>query len=246
MNLLNLTTNPSARERSRYEWVEGCCTSCGETLELHTNIITEHARTKVELSQMCEYCFDSRFTKLQDKLDLLDSNIIDLCKNDIVLAGGALRKLVDPKDEVMDYDLFRIGERSFYEGEKTLLKLGYSRTFSCPTGKLESYKNKDGIKVQLISLRKYDSIQDIVDSFDITACCCGYTDGSFYQTREFVTDVLNKRIGINKVEYPKATLNRIIKYANKGYKLTRTGNSKFIELVNAMAINELNGQFYID
>ena len=98
----------------------------------------------------------------------------------------------------------------------------------------------------MINNRPYKDAEDLIGSFDIVAGCCAYTDGKFTKNPRFISNVLHKNMDINTIEYPKATLNRIIKYTQKGYKLTREGNTTFIEYVNSMELDEVNGRFYID
>lgn len=220
------------------------CVVCNEDLVTGLNLFTEKRKKE---AGMCEVCFDDMTF---DKWDfgLLDNRVVKLVReiDGLVLAGGALRKVVDPVNEVIaDYDLFVLNTDIIENVKTALTDSGFELIYSCPEGKLYSYKNED-VKVQLINIRGYNNVQDIIDSFDITASCAAWDGSRVYKNRKFISHVLNKIIDINIVEYPKATLNRIVKYVNKGYKLSRQGNSTFVETISGMVIDDVNGRFYVD
>lgn len=221
------------------------CISCKQPIVIGDNVFTPAGIKEVPISGICEICFDDCSLPIDDNIDRLDNNIINLCYEGVVLAGGALRKLVDSSDVICDYDLF-VTDTDNIPALRDELSGWMTLIFECPEGKLFSYKDDDGMKVQIINNRVYEDVHDIIGSFDIIAGCAAYTDGVITKHQRFVSNVLNKRLEINKVEYPLATLNRITKYVQKGYRLTRKANTHFIHSVNEMEINELNGRFYID
>lgn len=134
-----------------------------------------------------------------------------------ILAGGSLRKVVDNADEIVDYDLFFMNAEQRDKTKGMLETFGYRLVFACPQGELFTYKRK-GVKVQMICKRFYTSIEDLLDSFDFTACQIALYDGKLYVTKQTIRDIKRKELRLNKIEYPVATLNRIQKYLAKGYK----------------------------
>ena len=89
-------------------------------------------------------------------------------------------------------------------------------------------------------------MKDLIDSFDITACCAAYDGSNFEVNQRFVFDNLNKILNLNKVEYPLATMKRIVKYTEKGFKLQNDAVEFFVTSVNEMKLTEDNMTFYVD
>jgi hypothetical protein len=222
-----------------------CCSSCGEDISFSTTISPEGWR-EANLSGICEKCFDDSTFDLDKNLGVLHRSILSLLRNGVVLAGGALRALVDPSEEIMDYDLFVLDQSVIPKLKANLEDTGYKPCFECPKGQLYTYKNSEGTKVQIINKRAYKDCEDLIASFDITACCAAYDGNTFYTHDRFVFDNLNKLINLNKVEYPNATLRRIVKYSNKGFKLSNAACTTFTTTVNGMILTEDNSEFYID
>lgn len=222
-----------------------CCSSCGEEISF-SNTISPEGWREVDLSGICEKCFDNITFNLEENLDVLDSSILSLLGGGVVLAGGALRALVDTSEEIIDYDLFVLDQGVISKLKADLEDIGYKLVFECPKGQLYTYKNSEGTKVQIINKRPYRDCEDLIASFDITACCAAYDGNTFYTHDRFVFDNLNKLINLNKVEYPNATLRRIVKYSNKGFKLSNTACTTFTATVNGMILTEDNSEFYID
>lgn len=228
------------------------CKCCKEPINFD-NVFTENGKKEVEISGVCEVCFDNMFLtqemierieKLADEYDVVG---LALETEGVYIAGGIMRKAIDTTDEVMDIDVFFKNIKAAEEFKQKLKQIGYNEVFACPLGELYTYKRGEDVKVQLITKFFYNSLEELVDSFDITACCAGTTDGSdFYSHRRFFTDVLNKNIYLNTITYPVATLNRITKYVRKGYTLSATANIQFIETVNEVVLDENNMVYYVD
>lgn len=178
--------------------------------------------------------FDMRLSKLMPLLNL------NLLSPNVLLCGGALQVLFDPKAKVNDFDLYFvipnqvIGKTIFqYAPEKfdldllvkqtrdKLTNLNFKCVFECPEGKLYSYK-KDKIKIQLIveqvGNKIYSCPFEVIDDFDLS-CCCIATDGSqVFTLSKAVRDIRRRRLSIHKLLHPVSTLNRIGKYRyKKGY-----------------------------
>lgn len=207
------------------------CIKCGETIS-NENTITEKGKREASISQMCEVCFDNITFCIEENIHKLDKFVCGLVTNNesLVLGGGSLRKLVDGSDTVVDYDLFVLDVNSISKIRSELEK-ECNLVFACPEGKLFTYKTKNSIKIQLINKRSYTDLIDLVDSFDIIACCAAWDGVNFYKNSRFVFDVLNKQININKIEFPLATFRRVNKYVLKGYTPTISCAEKYIQIV---------------
>lgn len=245
MNTFDILENLEATLDEQEPQVQ-ICKVCNEEVNW-SNTATAAGKDEWYISQMCEKCFDNCCYNLEENLELLNEDVLSLVGNGVVLAGGALRTLVDHSEEIQDYDLFFLDQSKIETTKESLVSKGYKNIFTCPKGELFTYYNEDeNIKVQLINKRNYLDCNDLINSFDITACCCAYDGNNLYKHDRFVFDVLNKRLNINVVEYPVASMKRIAKYINKGYVLTNEAAEKFVMLSNQMQLTEENLAFYID
>jgi hypothetical protein len=176
-----------------------------------------------------------RFFKIQRFLDY------GFLGDGIVLAGGALRTLVDDTDIIQDFDLFFLGEEEEYKLKKDaieekIINGGGSKVFQCKEDELRSFVyNGDNIQLISIKNKKHFSVESLLDSFDINACRFAYYQDFLFFTKASVEDIKRKHISINIVAYPVATLKRICKYKEKGFKITLAAK----EFVRQVAANSL-------
>lgn len=224
------------------------CKVCKEEINW-TNTVTESGWQEVAISCTCEKCFDNLTFDMEENLSKLDEHVVSLVEKSphVVLAGGALRVLVNPsEEEICDYDLFVTDQSVLEKLLKDLEALGYKKVFECPKRELFTYVKEDEFKVQVINKRPYSDCDNMISSFDITACCAAWDGENFYKHERFVFDVLNKRINLNAVEYPNATLKRIVKYALKGYQLTSSATDFYVNTLNQMELTSENRVMYVD
>lgn len=227
------------------------CVICKEEFS-HNNVFTDAGLKETQISGMCEVCFDNTTFDMHENLEMF---VDDYCEElwpveniaGCFLAGGAMRVCVDSGDELKDIDLF-------FETEDALVKTldyfearkNFKNVFACPKRELFTYVDEESeTKVQLVAKAFYTP-QQAIDTFDVTACCAAWDGHKIYKNRRFVSDVLNKRIHINNVQFPNATMRRIDKYSKKGYMLTQDAISTFVTAVNGMELTEDNLEFYVD
>lgn len=223
------------------------CNCCGDELVFGRNVFSSEGWKEYEISGLCEVCFDYSTFSVEENLND-ECEWVKLVQNTdgLILAGGYMRKLVDSSDTLEDIDLFFTDISAVEKVKEYLVSKSYGNIFTCPQGKLFTY-HKDGcVKVQLILKRSYIDLEDVVNSFDITACCAGYDGKRMYYNKRFVSDVLNKIIAFNIIEYPVATLGRILKYKDKGYSLKWWAREDYVKVVNSMVLDSDNVALYID
>jgi len=172
---------------------------------------------------------------------------LDIIGSDVWLAGGALRHLFMPLDPISDFDIFFRNISEAVPVEKYLVEQAFKVVFKCPIGKLTTLK-KDDMKVQLITENQYASPEDLMNHFDIKACRFAYDGNKIYTYYSSIRDVKNKKVNLHDVDFPSATFRRILKYQDKGYKVT----NKTIEFMIARIYDagknkeDLDRRFYID
>jgi hypothetical protein len=185
----------------------------------------------------------AKFAAIQEFLNL------NFLFDKIILAGGSLRTLINPDDKVVDYDLFFIGEE--IEGAKNNLQqkifdLGGKKIFQCKKDELRSFKLGE-MKIQFISIQsiKYHSIEELLNSFDINASRFAFDGEKLYCFKESVADIFHNHISLNIVTYPTATLKRIAKYWEKGFKITRA-SKEFVRQVRDNGVDMDEEIVYVD
>lgn len=178
------------------------------------------------------------------------------------LAGGALRGLVDKQDKLVDFDLFFSNAIRATEVAQDLEARGFQMVFCCPQGELTTYIGplpepdfdnfilSDGrrMKVQLVTKNFYKDAETLLDAFDIDACRFAYDGVNVYADRAAICSVKKREVTLHNVTHPNATFKRMMKYRDKGYKVTNEAVDFFTQSVYDMGMNNVNlqKQFYVD
>lgn len=165
---------------------------------------------------------------------------------DTWLGGGAIRAAF-ANEEIADYDMFFGSSLAAAKVEVELESLGAETIFKCPQGKLTTMKYQ-GMKIQLITEFFYFDMNQLIDTFDITACRFA-TDGNVIVTRySSIRDTWKRQINLHRVDFPVATMKRIAKYIKKGYKLTNAAATSFVNGIydRGRMHLELDDRVYID
>lgn len=172
------------------------------------------------------------------------------------LAGGALRRTVIKQDIVgeSDYDFFFASGKGFEDFQKHLENCGFKVNrqndqnvellgtvdFNPPVPLDDPNQQKPDpkqVRIQLIKVQYYDAIEHVLSSFDFTLCQFGLELGATEDDDELTCadtalfDVANKRIVVNKITYPVASMRRIIKYTQQGFYACEGCLTEFLDLV---------------
>ena len=109
-------------------------------------------------------------------------------------------------------------------GLKPIVENEHNITYLLPVNKEKS------IKLQIVKIGTYNSVLELISFFDFTLCQLAY-DGEMLYSGEFTLfDLMRKRIVINKITYPVASLRRLIKYTNQGFYACNGCLTQFLEL----------------
>jgi len=148
-----------------------------------------------------------------------------------VLAGGAMRSFINKTEDPNDFDLFIVGDSPELKAKiLAFCDTNYENIFRCPQELMYTYKTPFG-KLQLICPKIYTSIEDLLDSFDITAGRSAY-DGTVLCTfKSFIKSVKKKVLSFHKISFPLATMNRMYKYKSYGYSIYEA-SEQFLREVN--------------
>jgi hypothetical protein len=83
------------------------------------------------------------------KLIKLNQDILNILKSDsnLILAGGALRTIIDANDEIIDYDIFFNSHCDIKTIIEKFKNIGFTVYWECPKGELFNLRNKNNEKV---------------------------------------------------------------------------------------------------
>lgn len=163
------------------------------------------------------------------------------------VAGGSVRRLVMRLPQDSDFDFFFHDEEQMNAFCEDMKKRGatvesegdFNITFSLPKVKTkpigddEFSKAGPELKVQAIRIAYFETLSDVLESFDFSICQGGWDGVSLVFGDYTLFDLSNKRLVPGKIRYGASTLRRIIKYANQGYTICGGGLANILEQVVA-------------
>ncbi len=176
------------------------------------------------------------------------------------LAGGALRRTISGQPLDSDFDFFFASKEQLEEFSKAIrnepnirvlkerqnqnnlqLLLELSEEMGVDKGIFQ--KN---ITVQCISIGFYNGIEAVLDSFDFTICQFGFDGQQLYCGDYALWDLARKRVVVNKITYPVASVRRLIKYTGQGFYACAGCLKQILETVVAEPRLIENSTLYID
>jgi len=87
----------------------------------------------------------------------------------------------------------------------------------------------------------------LIDSFDFTACQAAYDGVSVDIAKRMIKSVKLKRLYVNKITFPVASINRMFKYKQKGYHVSeKTIADMVMEISDGRKFTGDHLQMYID
>lgn len=150
------------------------------------------------------------------------------------LAGGAILSSVTGV-EINDYDIYpkdqtKIFDLIYYFIEDENMTL-VGETDRSLTFKANHMLDSEGRRklIQIIKIKDFKTPEDIYNTFDFTVCMAlyDYDSKSYHFHESFYPDVAARRINFNvDTKYPYASLVRVKKYAEKGYKISKAESIK--------------------
>jgi hypothetical protein len=175
-------------------------------------------------------------------------------KDGVWLAGGAIRRALLNEPLSSDVDLFFKDEASLAKYRAEITKASETNGFKIISEKENenniqiTIKTSDGriIPIQLIKIRYYNTIEEILGSFDFTICQFGYDGVNLYCGDTALWDLGRKRILVNNITYPVASLRRLIKYTQQGFYACQGALNEFLLCVTENPEKLNNNSQYMD
>lgn len=134
---------------------------------------------------------------------------------DVWIAGGAIRQWFNDGELVTDIDVFGKNQESLdnFISEKLWAAKKISEQ-----NHLSSF-SLNGQLIQVIKYDYYDSVHNLLDSFDFTVCQFAWDGKTVYSTEAAIVSVLRKHLRVHQItkELAADSLRRAFKYQRKGY-----------------------------
>lgn len=195
------------------------------------------------------------FTKFcRDRNLHLEYNLSNICgllsasHANCFIAGGAIRRVfLGEKGVKSDVDVFFQTQDDFNKCKEYFTKPCNKAYFSLnkdgENNTSFKYKNSEGVETEIQLIKKIfpGGVEDLFDNFDFTICqfaLCASNLDVLYYTEEALYDTLNKRLVINKITYPIASLRRIIKYSKQGFYACQGMLQKFLEVTREVDLSK--------
>ena len=103
------------------------------------------------------------------------------------------------------------------------------------------------IKVQAINFAYFQTIDELLAGFDFTVCQFAYDGEKLYCGDHSLWDLARRRIVINNVRFPIATLRHMLKYNRQGFFACSGALTEFIRKTVEMGPQAYNDKYkYID
>lgn len=161
------------------------------------------------------------------------------------IAGGAVRRTMTGEDLTSDYDFFFRSERQYNEFLLDAMDLGsvlkssndmnVAMTFPADYSTVRQAGTPDSanssLKVQAIKFRFYESIEEVIDSFDYTLAQFGFDGSDVYMSDFALYDVARKKIVPHKITYATSSLRRLLKYGSQGFTACAGALSEILQQV---------------
>lgn len=143
------------------------------------------------------------------------------------VAGGAILSALT-NEPINDYDIFSNDSAKviqYFDSKQ------YKKTFE--NDRIVNYII-DNKKVQIITAYQFLDMKSCIDNFDFTIICAAYDGKKLEIHNNFYLDVAQKRLVINKLNFPLSSMQRAFKYTRRGYFLCPVGMSTLLkEIVNS-------------
>jgi hypothetical protein len=166
-------------------------------------------------------------------------------KNEAYLGGGAIRSVLN-KEKINDLDFFFSNPDQKSRFVQFLKDIGSEEIFACPKGELFTYKKND-IKIQVIANKYFQQADDLIGTFDFEICMCCLQGNTLTTYDDVLRTIRDKKLTINRITFPSASLKRMSKYISYGYKADEKFYQDFIYAIRTSNFNEPQiRQVYID
>lgn len=171
----------------------------------------------MEIHKYNLHVFCTRYNLTEHELFNIEAQLSD---NDWWIAGGAVRSLLTNQPITTDVDFFFKNQEAydrFKEQAQTLNSYTVvADTEHCLT--FMAWIDEKKYKIQAIKIDFYDDVAECLDTFDFTICQLAIQGGQLYAAPYTLWDLARRRLVIHKITYGVASVRRLLKYGQQGFK----------------------------
>lgn len=145
------------------------------------------------------------------------------------IAGGALRQCITNNPLSTDIDVFFASEEQRLTITRALstnpraTKAFTTTTAETWTVKTTIDETEKTVKIQLVFIDYYPTVEALIDTFDFTMCQIATTDIQTCVVGPFtLMDITKNRLMVHRITYPISTLRRLLKYSKQGFTVCDT------------------------
>lgn len=204
--------------------------------------LTEEQKLSIK-KEVIDSHFDFKFEKNKLKAYLGDTLYYNLKKSNAIIGGGMITSLFTNK-EINDVDVyFRDYDDLYYFANKQLIENHahiVSHTKKATQFLTKNKKTNNDLLVQIIHYRKFESVEELFDSYDFTICMGAYDfkTESFILHHNFLKHNAQSILKFNsKTSYPLISAIRLAKYEKRGYTISKSEYFRIIMTCMALKIN---------
>lgn len=148
-----------------------------------------------------------------------------------IIAGGCFSSILAGR-KIKDVDVFSDDSSSLIALLKANLKLepSFENNWVC-NFKVGKYT------VQIVKGYEYVTPVQVVSDFDFTIVCAAYDGKALTVNTRFFIDNAQRKLVINNLPKPLSTMQRMVKYASRGYAVCPKGLAEVARAINLMEIN---------
>lgn len=162
--------------------------------------------------------------------DAVDASKHSMPRPSIYIAGGCFSSLLAGR-KVKDIDVFTDNQEGLIAAlEKSGMKPTFKNYWVC-NFKIGKFT------VQVVRGYEYHRPVDVIESFDFTIVCAVYDGESLYVDERFFMDNAQHRLVVRALPKPLSTMQRMMKYASRGYRVCPKGLAEVAKAVNKMEID---------
>lgn len=146
------------------------------------------------------------------------------------IAGGAITAAITGQ-RINDFDVF--------SNDPELLTIILTQQIGKPSFEIDAFANfyLKGDKIQVIKRYRDQTPIESIQKFDYTIVCAAYDGKNFYHHERFFEDIATRRLVINVLPFPLKTMERMTKYAQRGYAVCPIGLMTLAQTINQMKID---------
>lgn len=173
-------------------------------------------------------------------LNLKHQQLSELIKTPFWIGGGALTSMI-AGDKINDWDIFTSDWQSVFNDLQSNAELTFENSH------VANFSHKDFSQTIQLIKRDHESPQFTAQQIDLSICAGAFDGNNLVVHDTMIDDIDNNKIRLNQVKWPLSTLNRVMKYSQRGYTADIGVLVTLVHMIREADITDLTAlSFYIE